>query len=172
MDALLAFVGLLAVLHVLYSTWTARRLDRLHARVDAATAALDRQLRYRAEAALAFAPAVDGSAGRDLAAAATAALEVSGLGHDREAAESALSRTLQSVHGDVANDGANDAHRALADVMTRAVFARRFHNDAVRDALTVRRRRIVRWFRLAGTARLPSFFEMDEATPDRRTIEV
>jgi len=53
-DVLLAMVGLLAVLHVLYSTWTARRLDRLHARVDAATAALDRQLRYRAEAALAF----------------------------------------------------------------------------------------------------------------------
>ncbi|HMC72360.1 MAG TPA: hypothetical protein VKJ07_24615, partial [Mycobacteriales bacterium] len=165
MDALLACVGLLAVLHVLYSTWTARRLDRLHARVDAATAALDRQLRYRAEAALAFAPTAAGSAGRDLTAAATAALEVAGLGHDREAAESALSRALQSVHGDVANDGANDApnegHSALADVMTRAVFARRFHNDAVRDALTVRRRRIVRWFRLAGTARLPSFFEMD-----------
>jgi hypothetical protein len=167
-DALLAFVGLLAVLHVLYSTWTARRLDRLHARVDAATAALDRQLRNRAEAALAFAPAVGGPAGRDLTAAASAALEVAGLGHDREAAESALSRALQSVHGDVANE----ADSALADVMTRTVFARRFHNDAVRDALTVRRRRIVRWFRLAGTARLPSFFEMDEATPERRTIEV
>ena len=164
MDALLAVVGLLAVLHVLYSTWTARRLDRLHARVDAATAALDRQLRYRAEAALAFAPAARGSAGRDLAVAATAALAVSGLGHDREAAESAVSRALQSAHADV--DG------ALADVMTRAVFARRFHNDAVRDALTVRKRRIVRWFHLAGTARLPSFFEMDEATPERRTIEV
>jgi len=164
MDVLLAFVGLLAVLHVLYSTWTARRLDRLHARVDAATAALDRQLHYRAQAALAFAPAVPGSTGRDLTTAATAALGVVGLGHDREAAESALSRALQAVGSDV--DG------ALADVMMRTVFARRFHNDAVRDALTVRKRRIVRWFHLAGTARLPSFFEMDEATPDRRTIEV
>ena len=81
-----------------------------------------------------------------------------------EAAESALSRALQTVAGEV------DA--PLADVMTRAVFARRFHNDAVRDALEVRSRRIVRWFHLAGTARLPSFVEMDEATPDRRTIEV
>jgi hypothetical protein len=163
-DALLAIVGVLAVLHVLYSTWTARRLDRLHARVDAATVALDRQLRYRAEAALAFAPGLPGSTGRDLTSAATAALAVVGLGHDREAAESALSKALQAVGSDI--DG------ALADVMTRTVFARRFHNDAVRDALTVRKRRIVRWFHLAGTARLPSFFEMDEATPDRRTIEV
>jgi hypothetical protein len=163
-DALLAFVGLLAVLHVLYSSWTARRLDRLHARVDAATAALDRQLRYRAEAALAFASSAQGPAGRALSVAAAAALEAAGLGHDREAAESALSRALQAVAGDVDD--------SLADVMTRTVFARRFHNDAVRDALTVRRRRIVRWFRLAGTARLPSFFEMDEATPERRTIAV
>ena len=111
---------------------------------------------------------VSGSTGRDLSAAAHAALAVPGLGHDREAAESALSRALQAVQSDVAND----ADSGLADVMTRAVFARRFHNDAVRDALIVRKRRIVRWFHLAGTARLPSFFEMDEATPDRRTIEV
>ena len=162
MDVLIACIGLLAVLHVLYSLWTARRLDRLHARVDAATAALDRQLRHRAEAALA-AGGGRGAAGRDLTEAATAALATSGLGHDREAVESALSRVLQS---------SADVDGALADAMTRAVFARRFHNDAVRDALTVRRRRIVRWFHLAGTARLPSFFEMDEAVPDRRTIEV
>jgi hypothetical protein len=163
-DALLALVGLLAVLHVLYSTWTARRLDRLHARVDAATAALDRQLRYRAEAALDSAPAASAVAGSDLATAATAALAIAGLGHDREAAESALSRALQASSSEV--------EQPLADAMMRTVYARRFHNDAVRDALTVRRRRIVRWFHLAGTARLPSFFEMDEAAPDRRTIEV
>ena len=83
---------------------------------------------------------------------------------DREAAESALSRALQTVGH--AGDG------ALVDATTRTGFARSFHNDAVRDALVVRRRRIVRWFHLAGTARLPSFFEMDETTIDRRTIEV
>jgi hypothetical protein len=163
-DLLLAVVGLLAVLHVLYSMWTARRLDRLHARVDAAQAALDRQLRYRAETALSFAATAGSAAARELIAAGTGALAVSGLGHDREAAESALSRALQALGSDV--------DTATADVMMRTVFARRFHNDAVRDALTVRRRRIVRWFHLAGSARLPSFFEMDEATPVRRTIEV
>ena len=164
MDALLALVGLLAVLHVVYATWTAKRLDRLHARVDAATAALDGQLRQRAEVALAWGRSSRRAGARDVADAAAAALTTTGLGHDREAAESALSRALQGVGGEVEAD--------LVDVVLRTGFARRFHNDAVRDALVVRRRRIVRWFRLAGTARLPSFFEMDEPALDRRTIVV
>jgi hypothetical protein len=163
-DLLLAIVGALAVLHVAYATWTAKRLDRLHARVDAATMALDGQLRQRAAVALAFTGTSRTAAARDAAAAAKATLAVDGLGHDREAVESALSRALQAVAG--------EAPDALVDVTTRTSFARRFHNDAVRDALTLRRRRIVRWFRLAGTARLPSFFEMDDTALDRRTIEV
>jgi hypothetical protein len=163
-DLLLAAIGLLAVLHVLYSLWTAKRLNRLHARVDAAVFALDGQLRQRAAAALVFAESTRSPGGRELADAARTALSVSGLGHEREAAESALSRALAAA--------AREADHTLADVATRTAFARSFHNDAVRDALTVRRRRIVRVFRLAGTARLPSFFEMDESPLERRTIEV
>jgi hypothetical protein len=163
-DLLVAAVGLLAVLHVLYSLWSANRLDRLHARVDAATTALDGQLRQRAAAALVFGEGGRTAAARELVDAAKGALATTGLGHDREAAESALSRALLAV--------ARDADAALVDVTTRTAFARRFHNDAVRDALVVRRRRIVRWFHLAGTARLPSFFEMDDTALDRRTIEV
>jgi hypothetical protein len=139
-------------------------LDRLHARVDAATAALDGQLRQRAAAALVFATASRHPRARELSVASRAALEFAGLGHDREAVESALSRALQAV--------AADADAPLVDVAMRTGLARSFHNDAVRDALVVRRRRIVRWFRLAGTARLPSFFEMDETAFERRTIEV
>ena len=164
MDLLLGLLGLLAVLHVVYSLWTAKRLDRLHARVDAATAALDGQLRRRASTALAFGEGGRTPASRELVHAARAALATSGLGHDREAVESALSRALLAV--------SRDADGALVDVTTRTAFARRFHNDAVRDALVVRRRRVVRWFRLAGTARLPAFFEMDDTALDRRTIEV
>ena len=51
--------------------------------------------------------------------------------------------------------------------MTRASFARQFHNDAVRDALVLRRRWIVRIFHLAGTAPRPTFFEIDDATVNR-----
>ncbi|HXO12370.1 MAG TPA: NUDIX domain-containing protein, partial [Mycobacterium sp.] len=50
----------------------------------------------------------------------------------------------------------------LADAEARVVLARRFHNDAVRDTLALRERRLVRWFRLAGTAALPSYFEIAE----------
>jgi hypothetical protein len=163
-DLLLALVGVLAVLHVLYATWTAKRLDRLHARVDAATTALDGQLRQRSTASLEFATSSRHANARELAQAARTAMACPGLGHDREVVESALSRALQAV--------AEDAGPALVDVAMRTGFARRFHNDAVRDALVVRRRRIVRWFRLAGSARLPSFFEMDETSFERRTIEV
>jgi hypothetical protein len=156
-DAVWAALGLLAVLHVAYATWTAKRLDRLHRRVDAARGALDRQLRLRAEAASAL--------GRSpqLRDAAANALTCGELDHDREAAESALSRAL---------DGVGDIDPTLADLAVRAAIARRFHNDTVRDALVVRQRRIVRWFRLAGSARMPTFFEMDDGVLDRRTIEV
>jgi len=161
MDVLWALFAVLAVLNVAYSMWTAKRLDRLHQRVDAARGALDAQLRQRAEAALAFAGPARSAPARDLASAARLALEVRGLGHDREAAENALTRALQTA-GD----------SSLADVTVRTAFARRFHNDAVRDALVVRRRRVVRLFHLAGSARMPSFFEMDDTVLQRRTIEV
>ena len=170
MDLLWALIGVLAVLHVSYSMWAAKRLDRLHRRVDSARAALDSQLRLRAQAALSFARSGSaagsgrGAASRELADAAQEALDVPGLGHDREIVENRLSRALQSVARDI--DG------GLADATTRASFARRFHNDAVRDALEVRTRRVVRWFRLAGSARMPTFFEMDDTALERRTIGV
>lgn len=165
MEQLLVAVGVLAVLHVTYATWTAKRLDRLHRRVDTATAALDAQLRQRAEVALAVG---EQSRTPSLAATARAADSVAGLGHDREAVENDLSRALAAA----CDSGAVTADEALVDVTTKAAFARRFHNDAVRDVLEVRTRRIVRWFHLHGHAPLPSYFEMADATLDRRTIEV
>jgi 8-oxo-dGTP pyrophosphatase MutT (NUDIX family) len=47
------------------------------------------------------------------------------------------------------------------------MLARRVHNDAVRDTLTLRSRRLVRWLRLAGTAPHPAYFEIvDVEHPD------
>ena len=164
MAIVIAALAAFLMANAIYITWTARRLDRMHRRLDAAAAALDAQLRARAEAAAVFAAGRRGGAGlRELASVAAAAGEVGGLGHDREAVESALSRALQEQAGEL------DADTLAA--ITRTTFARRFHNDAVRDALVVRRRRVVRYLRLAGSARLPSFFEMDDVTLER-TIEV
>ena len=44
----------------------------------------------------------------------------------------------------------------------RVELARRFHNDAVQAVLNLRRRWIVRIFRLAGRAALPHAFDMDD----------
>jgi hypothetical protein len=159
----LVVAGAVVLLLVVYGFWTARRLDRLHARLDAAAAALDAQLHARAEAAARF--AADGQispeAVAELAQTAEAAAEARGLGHDREGVENALSRALTAVTEEAGGDAAGFA---LADSVTRASFARRFHNDAVRDVLVVRRRRIVRYLRLAGRAPLPTYFEIVEPT--------
>jgi hypothetical protein len=163
---LLALLVAVAAVLLVYAYWTARRLDRLHARIDAAAAALDAQLRLRAEAAAEFAGRAELTADdiTRIAEAASVAAEVRGLGHEREIVENALSRTLAAAetyaHG--AFDPATRVGASLVDAMTRASFARRFHNDAVRDALVVRERRVVRWLHLAGRAPLPTYFEMDD----------
>jgi hypothetical protein len=149
-DVVWALVAFVLAVHAGYALWIAGRLDRLHQRVDVAGAALDEQLRARASASLALTPA------------AADALATGGLGREREHAESALSRALTGAGADP----------QLAAANARAGYARAFYNDTVRDALVVRRRRIVRVFRLAGSARLPAFFEMDEAVVARRTIDV
>ena len=153
MDVVWALVAFALTIHAGYALWIARRLDRLHRRVDAAAAALDDQLRARARAATGL---------KSAAATANDALGAEGLGRDREQVESALSRAISRA----------DVDETLAAANARANYARAFYNDTVRDALVVRRRRIVRAFRLAGSARLPSFFEMDEAAVGRRTIDV
>jgi 8-oxo-dGTP pyrophosphatase MutT (NUDIX family) len=94
----------------------------------------------------------------------------------REACENELSAALAMV--DPASVPAG-LIAELADAEARVVLARRFHNDAVRDTLTLRERRLVRWFRLAGTAALPTYFEIaersqalrhaDHPAADRRT---
>ena len=53
-----------------------------------------------------------------------------------------------------------DVRAALVDAEQLLVLARRVHNDAVRDTLGLRSHRLVRWLRLAGTAPMPTYFEI------------
>ncbi len=149
-----------------YVTWTAQRLDRLHARVDASAAALDTQLVRRAAAAAGFAhqPALPVDVAAPLAVAARDAGAVEGLGPDRELVENALSRALHAAVAAaptafVAADAAAEDLRVAA---TKVTFARRFHNDAVRDTLALRGRLVPRVLHLAGSAPRPSYFEIDD----------
>lgn len=157
----IALALLLAVL-LLVGAWayqTANRLDRLHVRCDLSWQALDGALARRAVVARAVAVDSYGGApaGKRLAALADAAERAPR--QRREAAENELSAALAMVeptslpHALVAE---------LADAEARVLLARRFHNDAVRDTLTLRERPAVRMLRLGGTASLPSYFEIAE----------
>lgn len=145
-----------------YVTWTAGRLDRLHARVDAAWAALDAQLVRRAAAARAVATHLaDGAAAAELEAAAAAALEGGVAG--REATENDLSRALKASLPLLVHDPAGESARAeLETAATRVGLARSFHNAAVKDTRAVRLRRLPRALRLAGHRALPQYFEIDD----------
>ncbi|HVA59762.1 MAG TPA: NUDIX hydrolase [Mycobacteriales bacterium] len=160
-----AVIGVLAAIGLLglYLSWTAGRIDRLHARLEAAAATLDAQLVRRAAAAAGLAgsgrlPVV---VAERLAAAARAAQAVDGLQPDREAAENALSRRLNALAEETPE--VFEASAELATASLKVGLARRFHNDAVRDTLNLRRRRIPRLFRLAGRAALPGYFEIDDS---------
>ena len=81
---------------------------------------------------------------------------------DPEAAANALGRALARLDRTTLPA---DVRAALTDAEQLLVLARRVHNDAVRDTLGLRSRRLVRWLRLAGTAPMPAYFEIADPTP-------
>jgi hypothetical protein len=143
-----------------YVTWTAGRLDRLHARVDAAWAALDAQLVRRAAAARALVPYVaDPVVAAELDDAAHVAVDAGES--DRESVENALSRALRSAVPLVAEPAPLEELRAAA---SKVALARSFHNAGVKDTRTLRWRRIPRLLRLAGHRAMPTYFEIDDTS--------
>ncbi|OOK81574.1 putative exopolyphosphatase [Mycobacterium kansasii] len=137
----------------------ANRLDRLHVRYDLSWQALDGALARRAVVARAVAIEAYGDTpeGRRLADLADAA--ECAPRQAREAAENELSAALEVVDPPSLPTA---LAAELADAEARVVLARRFHNDAVRDTLVLRERRMVRAFRLGGRAPLPTYFEIAE----------
>jgi 8-oxo-dGTP pyrophosphatase MutT (NUDIX family) len=155
-------VVLLIALVALLAAWafhTANRLDRLNVRYDLSWQALDSALARRAVVARAVAiDAYGGSRdGKRLASLADTAECASRPA--RENAENELSAALALV--DPASLPAG-LIAELADAEARVLLGRRFHNDAVRDTLALGARRMVQAFRLGGTAKLPSYFEIVE----------
>ncbi|ASR36957.1 exopolyphosphatase [Prauserella marina] len=162
---LLALLAALVVVSGLFLVATANRLDRLHVRTDAGWAALDAALARRAVVARAVAA---GALGGERAEAMRVAAEgaESAPRPERELAENELTRLLADVERSAL---AAPLAAELSDAEHRVVIARRVHNDAVRDTLALRRRRKVRYFRLAGTARQPEYFEIAEPELDAST---
>jgi hypothetical protein len=168
----LAFVLLLVGAGV-YLSWTAGRLDRLHARVDAARAALDAQLVRRSAVAMELATSglLDPASALLIADAAHAARQAEG--DARAPAESDLSKALRAALDEPEQfeelsrpPEGREMITELEAAGRRVVMARRFLNDAVRAARALRRKRHVRYLRLAGHAAAPATFECDDAPPE------
>ncbi|MDN5918782.1 MAG: NUDIX hydrolase [Pseudonocardia sp.] len=149
-----------------------RRLDRLHRRVDAARAGLGAALARRVEVAGRVAAVLEEKRAGPLRTAARTAAATSAPAPDgrdpagarqaREVAENALTRQLADA------DPARSSRALsaeLADAQQLVILARRVHNDAVRDTLGLRSRRLVRWLHLAGTAPVPVYFEIVDPEP-------
>ena len=168
MTSVILIVGA-AVLLGVYLSWRAGRLDRLHARVEAARAALEAALLRRISVALELA-----SSG--LLDPATSLL-LAGAAHDartadetRELRESDLTRALRAAFGQPefraslrGRPGADELLAELEAAAHQVFLARKFYNDAVAATLSARRRWLVRLLRLAGGAARPGFFEIDDS---------
>ena len=162
-------IAVAAVLIGVYVSWRAGRLDRLHARVDKARAALDAALVRRSSVAqeLAACGLLDPATSLLLAGAAH---DARAAGEPNELAESDLTRALRAVLSQpdfrASLDGQGSADELLAELEAAAhqVFlARKFYNDAVAATQAARRRWLARALGLAGGAPMPAFFEIDDA---------
>jgi hypothetical protein len=182
-----SFVVILLVGVAWYLSYSAARLDRLHAKAEGAMSALDAQLVRRAEATLELANsgALDPASALLLADAATESIERTTehpLAEDlldgqhfggREIVESDLTAVLGAALTDDVVEGlrarddelVDEALERIASSAMRVRMARRFHNDAVREVRRVRGKVVVRWFRLAGHAALPERVEFDDDVP-------
>lgn len=172
-----------AVLVGVYVSWRAGRLDRLHARVETARAALDAALVRRSSVALELAacglldPATSlllAGAAHDARAAGGPARDGQTAGGPAELAESDLTRALRAALGQpgfraalTARGSADELLAELEAAAHQVFLARKFYNDAVAVTLEARRRWLVRLLRLAGGAPLPEFFEIDDSLVPR-----
>jgi hypothetical protein len=156
-------VAVVAVVVVIatYVTWTASRVDRLHARAAAAQAALETHLARRATMATGLADTLRSPDLREAAQAAMAAYP-----DEREVAENDLTRALRAVPRQSRGDGAFDE---MVSASRRLALSRQVHNDLVRDALAMRRRRLVRLLGLNRKHPAPRYFDVDEPTLGQRT---
>jgi hypothetical protein len=170
----LVIAVIVAIVLTMWVTFTLTRLDRLHARVDAAQATMDAQLVRRAAALLHVAESPDSGVPEQTRAdyhrVATRALATSDADIERQTVENAVGRAVAELAAR-ARPLRPDSAAELQEAAARVLIARRFYNDAVRDTRALRARRMPRVFRLAGRRELPQFFDIDDTVPSRAPTE-
>ena len=180
---LVAAVVLLAT----YLTWTASRLDRLAARVEAAWSALDAQLVRRAAAAGQLAAyerrhsGLDPSAAKVMEDAALRARIATPV--ERQDVENDLTRAIRAALGAGVLRGGRSEQLLddLRDASNKVDLSRQFYNDAVRDNEGLRRRLVQRTMCRFRRDPYRSYFEIADAairrsdrpaSPERRVSDL
>ena len=170
---------IIAFLVIAFLVWRfssiAGRLDRVHIRRDQAAISLELQLARRASSVskllvLNLLDPVSSNVLAEEVERVTTAAERSQSEYIH--AESEFTKALVAVFDDaeaVAElAAATDTRSILSDLAQacrRVQLARRFHNDAVGAAQLLHRRKVVRWFRLAGHTDVPTSLDMDDSVP-------
>jgi len=164
-----------ALLIGVYVSWRAGRIDRLHARVDMARAALDATLLRRSSAAMELAGSglLDPATGLLLAAAVHGTRSSD---RPRDLAESDLTRALRAAFSQPdfrtslsGKEGADELLTEVEGTAHQVYLARKFYNDVVAATRDARRRPLARVLRLSGRAKAPEFFEMDDSLTAEKT---
>jgi hypothetical protein len=164
-----------ALLVGVYVSWRAGRIDRLHARVDMARAALDATLLRRSSVALELATSglLDPATSLLLASAVHG---TRGGDRPRDLAESDLTRALRAAFSQPdfrsslsGRDGADELLAEMEAASHQVFLARKFYNDLVAVTRDARHRPLARLLRLSGKAEVPVFFDMDDSLIAERT---
>ncbi|MFM8621113.1 MAG: hypothetical protein ACKOCL_03765 [Candidatus Nanopelagicaceae bacterium] len=150
------------ILSLWYLSFTATRLDRLHHRVETSWAALDSLLQRRAAIALEIAHSSFADPGMALilnqAAHQAREAEIS----DRSDAESGLTGALGLLLMNVQESTDDALLKEISQVTDKIRVAVKLHVEAVNRTQLVRRKFIVKAFRLAGRAPLPSIHKFED----------
>ena len=145
-----------------YLSFSATRLDRLHQRVETSWAALDGLLQRRAAIALEIAHSAMADPGMALilnqAAHQAREAEISERSDAESGLTGALGLLLMNIH-----ENTDDALlKELSDITDKVRVAVKIHVEAVNRTQLVRRKLIVKTFRLAGRAPLPSIYKFED----------
>lgn len=164
MSKTLIYIAFLILL-LWYLSFTASRLDRLHHRVESSWAALDSLLQRRAAIALEIAHSELSDPGLSLILNQAAHMAREADISERSEAESGLTGSLglvllEGLHGNEKRD--DQLLRELSDITDRIRVAVKLHVEAVNRTQLLRRKLVVKIFRLAGRAPLPSIHKFEE----------
>jgi hypothetical protein len=170
----LLWLVLFLIFFIWYLSNLAGRLDRLHLKAEAAKLSLDTQLAHRTSA---IGRLVEKLSAKEIVidsfvTAWQGALKVESsekFNPSQWDLESELTKELNILFEEqpwlLDDVNFSSLLEDLAAACRRVQYARAFHNDAQSNALKVRRRILVRTFRLAGRAKPPREIDFDDQIP-------